>query len=170
MTLGTGETRNEKGWCREVDLDLGAICINENFLPLELGHADVILSIEWLAKLGTISTNWKNPLMQFLWNGSKVILRGDPSLERSKVTLKSMMKVIRKTRGGVLIELTSLTGEENEVTGALDMPMNIPEVLQLVTQQFARVFKMPYGLPPLRSKQHQITLKSGSNPVSVRPY
>ena len=108
--------------------------------------------------------------MQFVWNGSKVILRGDPSLERSKVTLKSMMKVIRKTRGGVLIELTSLTGEENEVTGALDMPMNIPEVLQLVTQQFARVFKMPYGLPPLRSKQHQITLKSGSNPVSVRPY
>ena len=51
----TGETRNGKGRCREAELDLGAICINGNFLPLELGHADVILGIEWLAKLGTIS-------------------------------------------------------------------------------------------------------------------
>ena len=42
--------------------------------------------------------------------------------------------------------------------------------MQLVTQQFAGVFKIPSRLPPLRSKQHQITLKSGSNPVSVRPY
>lgn len=57
VTLGTGETRNGKGQCRDVELDLGANCINENILPLELGHADVILGVKWLAKLGTISTN-----------------------------------------------------------------------------------------------------------------
>lgn len=74
VTLGTGETRLGKWSCQEVELDLGALCITENFLPLELGHSDVILGIEWLAKLGTISTNWKTPLMQFSWNGSKVIL------------------------------------------------------------------------------------------------
>ena len=65
VTLATGETRNGKERCREVEFDLGAICSNENFLPLELGHTYVILGIEWLAKLGTISTNWKNPLMSF---------------------------------------------------------------------------------------------------------
>ena len=63
-----------------------------------------------------------------------------------------MMKVIRKIGGGVLIELTSLTGEENEA--ALEMPLNIPQPLQIVTQQFAGVLKMPSGLSPLRSKQH----------------
>ena len=29
---------------------------------------------------------------------------------------------------------------------------------------------MPTGLPPILSKQHQITLKNGSNPINVRPY
>ena len=75
-----------------------------------------------------------------------------------------MMKVIRKTGEGVLIKLTSLTGEENEVTGVVDMQMNILKPLQLVTRQFAGLFKMPSRLHPLRSKQHQITL------TSVRPY
>lgn len=168
VTLGTGETRLGTGKCKDVEVDLGALCITENFLPLELGHADIILGIEWLAKLGTISTNWKTPLMQFVWKGSKVMLRGDPSLERSMITLKSMMKMIRKNGGGLLIELTSLTKVEGEAD--LEIPSNIPEPLQQVIQLYAGVFQMPPGLPPLRSKQHQITLKSGSNPVSVRPY
>lgn len=112
VTLGTGETRVGTGRCKNVEVDLGAMQICENFLPLELGHSDIILGVEWLAKLGTVSTNWKTPLMQFNWHGSKVILRGDPSLERSLVTLKSMMKVIRKSKGGILVELRSVQKEE----------------------------------------------------------
>lgn len=96
ITLGIGETRMGKGRCNDVEVDLGAVRIMENFLPLELRHSDLILGVEWLAKLGMVSTNWKVPLMQFTWQGSKVILKGDPSLERSLVTLKSMMKVIKK--------------------------------------------------------------------------
>lgn len=71
VTLGTGETRVGKGSCQNVTLDLGVVCITETFLPLELGHSDVILGIEWLAKLGTIAINWKTPMMQFQWNGCK---------------------------------------------------------------------------------------------------
>lgn len=46
VTLGTGETRMGTGHCKEVEVDLGAICITEIFLPLELGHSDIILGIE----------------------------------------------------------------------------------------------------------------------------
>ena len=106
--------------------------------------------------------------MQFIWKGRKVILCGDPSLERSMVTLKSMMKVIKKARGGLLIKLTNLQGDICEATG--DVPSNIPEPLQKVIQHYTSVFEMPTGLPPLRSQQHQITLRNGSNPVNVRPY
>lgn len=156
------------GLCKEVEVDLGAICIAENFLPLELGHADIILGIEWLANLGTISTNWKTPLMQFLWKGSKVILRGDPSLERSRVTLKSMMKVIKKVQGGLLIELARIEGHVQEADSEIEA--SIPPELQLILRQHQQVFEMPMGLPPLRTQQHHITLKQGSNPVNVRPY
>lgn len=61
-----------------------------------------------------------------------------------------------------------MAGGEPEVTGNVDMPMNVPEPLQSVTQQFASVFKMPSVLPTLCFKQHQITLKNGSDPISVR--
>ena len=93
------------------------------FLPLELGHSDVILGIEWLAKLGTISTDWKTPLMQFNWKGSKVMLRGDPSLERSLVILESIMKDIQKMGGGMLIVLASI--EQDDGDKQLELPMNI---------------------------------------------
>jgi hypothetical protein len=32
------------------------------------------------------------------------------------------------------------------------------------------VFEEPKGLPPIRSHDHQIVLKEGSQPISVRPY
>lgn len=122
-------------------LILGAIQISENYLPLELGHSDVILGIEWLSKLSNISTNWKTPLMQFMWNGSKVILRGDPKLERSMVTLKSMMKVIKKSKGGILVELTSMQGEVLEA--AKGGSTQVLEILQFVLQQYQQLFRCP---------------------------
>lgn len=51
-------------------------------------------------------------MMQFSWQGAKVVLKGDPTLERSQITLKSMMKIIRKNKGGVLVELTKLENEQ----------------------------------------------------------
>ena len=167
-TLGTGETRVGKRSYQNVILDLGVVCITETFLPLELGHSNVILVIEWLAKLGTIGNNWKTPMMQFQWKGNKVLLRGDASLERSLITLKSMMKTIKKTRGGGLVELMKIEGtkEVNKVS----IPSGVPEELNNVVEQFTTVFHMPNELPPVRSKQHHVVLKEGTNPISVRPY
>ena len=65
VTLGPGETRMGQGVCKEVELNFGAMCITENFLPLDLGHLDIILGIEWFAKLGTLATNCNTPLTQF---------------------------------------------------------------------------------------------------------
>ena len=42
ITLGTRGTRMGTGRCKEVEVDSRAICITENFLPLKLGHSDVI--------------------------------------------------------------------------------------------------------------------------------
>lgn len=47
-------------------------------------------------------------MMQSHWNGNKVILKGDSGLERSKVSLKSMMKLIRRVQGGIQVELNQV--------------------------------------------------------------
>lgn len=63
----------------------------------------------------------------------------------------------------MLIELNQYElGEPKEVEA--------PEFLKELIQEFKDVFQEPKGLPPQRLQEHQIILKEGTSPVSVRPY
>lgn len=79
-----------------------------------------------------------------------------------------MMKTIRKTGEGLLIELMAV--EQESLINTKDASKIVPKELSDLLEQYSRVFKMPLGLPPERSKQHRIVLKEGTNPISVRPY
>lgn len=46
----------------------------------------------------------------------------------------------------------------------------VPEFIAPLLEKYTQVFKMPSGLPPSRDHEHSITMKEGSNPISVRPY
>lgn len=114
VTLGNGEAIKGTGECRGVVLQLGALEIVEDFLSFSLGNSDVILGVQWLEKLGSVTTNWKLQEMKFKVGKETVILKGDPSLEHSKVSLKAMMRTIKKEGRGLLIELKQL---EPQLTG-----------------------------------------------------
>lgn len=94
VALGNGAIIRGRGVCPEVVLNLGVIEVKEKIFPLALGSTDVILGIDWLEKLSNITTNWKLQTMQFRWNGGKVVLRGEPALGRTMVSLKAMIKLI----------------------------------------------------------------------------
>ncbi|XP_056699529.1 uncharacterized protein [Spinacia oleracea] len=164
VSLGNGEAVKGTGICKQVKLKLNSqIVIEEDFLPLELGNSDVILGIQWLEKLGSVVTNWKTQTMRYQLGGSTVTLQGDPSLAKSKISLKAMLKVIRKEGGGILLEFNQL---EDSVKEGPAMPM----FLRRVIEQFSEVFDLPTGLPPSRGHEHAIVLREGSDPVGVRPY
>lgn len=74
--------------CRRVTLHLQGLLIVQDFLPSELGNSDVIFRVQWLETLGPVTTNWKTQTMQFRWKGRLVLLVGDPSLKRSRISLK----------------------------------------------------------------------------------
>lgn len=95
--------------------------------------------------------------------GATRTIRGDPSLARSKITLKAMMKVLRKEGGGILVEFNRLEGKE---VNALDQP----PFLKAVLEEYSGIFEAPRGLLPNRGNEHAIVMKEGSNPVNVRPY
>ena len=46
----------------------------------------------------------------------------------------------------------------------------VPADVQKMIDKFVDVFDWPKTLPPRRAIEHQIHLKSGMDPVNVRPY
>lgn len=92
--------------CHNVVLSLTNLTIWEKKFPFDLGHSDIILGIQWLEKLGLLTTNWKSQIMTFETGEGMMTLRGDPSLGCSLVSLKAMTRLLNKGEPGILIELT----------------------------------------------------------------
>lgn len=129
----------------------------------------LFLGVQWLEKLGTVSTNWKTQTLKLLLGGKSITLKGDPSLGRSMISLKSMLRTIRKGGEGYTIECNHLApqhiGEKIVDTAEL-----VPTFLQQVLKKHDKVFHFPKGLPPSRGQEHTIRLREGTDHVSVRPY
>lgn len=166
VSLGNGETIRGEGLCRAVCVQLegGGLEVVEDFLPLELGSADVILGVQWLEKLGVVKNNWKTQLMEFEVDGEAVILKGDPTLIRAKVSLKAMLRMLKKTGTSFWVECNRMEVDKQSPTSSP------PEFLQEIISRHQQVFATPTGLPPQRDHEHTIVLKEGCDPVSVRPY
>lgn len=106
VVLGTGGTVQTTGVCRGVLLTIAKLAIIQEFLPLPLGSADVILGVTWLETLGKIQFDFQLLEMD-LWIGDWLVhLCGDRSLVKSQISLKSMMKSFAKEDQGILIELS----------------------------------------------------------------
>ncbi|KAJ9546382.1 hypothetical protein OSB04_018925 [Centaurea solstitialis] len=162
ITLGSGIEELGRGICRGVSILLQGLDVKDDFLPIQLGNSDVILGIQWLETLGTISHNWKTQVMKFSCGG-RPTLRGDPALGRSMLSLKAMGKLIHQEGHGVLIELGTCSAVEEGVEVK-------NEELDGLLEEFENVFHMPTRLPPERGREHGIVLKEGSGTINVRPY
>ena len=100
-----------------------------------------------------------------------MIIRGDPSLTKKGVSLKSIVKSWVGEDQGFLVECQAIKGnvameelykEESELT--------VDNAISPLLRKFEDVFEWLETLPPKRGIEHHIHLKQGTNPVDVRPY
>ena len=149
VILGSGMAVKGRGICNQVELILGDWKIVDNFLPLELGGVDVILGMQWLHTLGLIEVDWRKLTLTFIQNEQKVVIKGDPSLTKARVSLKHMMKTWTPSDQGFLIKGRALEGGMMfaELYGVDEMP-TIRESIPVVLAQFDDVFYWPVKLPP----------------------
>ncbi|GJX36593.1 putative mitochondrial protein [Tanacetum coccineum] len=152
VTLGNGETTRSKGICKGLVVVFPEIQVFEDFLPLELGSTDAILGIKWLQTLGDVKMNWKLLTMKFMVGLGEVTLCGDPSLCRSKLSLKAMEKSLKANAECYLVELKELDAHKSSHQGVNTEPF------KKLLLQFEDVFNMPFGLPPTRAHEHAINL------------
>lgn len=58
-----------------------------------------------------MSANWKSQKIKFKLGNDTITLTGDTSLGRSGITLKAMLKTLKKERQGFLVEFNYLKGQ-----------------------------------------------------------
>ena len=102
VVMGTGMAVHRRGICKKVIVEMQELTIVEDFLPLNLGSTDVILRMQWLGTLGTIEVNWRNLVIKFKMEETLMILRGDPSLCKYGVSLKTLMKDLQQHGQGIM--------------------------------------------------------------------
>ncbi|KFK29574.1 hypothetical protein AALP_AA7G152200 [Arabis alpina] len=94
VLIDSGLTIQGRGICRAVELQLQGHTVVDDFLPLELGSADIILGIQFLATLGDMRCNWKLQRLCFTIHDTEVVLQGDLSASCSAVSLKALDGVL----------------------------------------------------------------------------
>lgn len=109
--MGTGTTVKGKGVCNDVELTLGEWVIVENFLPLALGGVDIVLGMQWLYTLGVTVVNWRSLTMRVNRGDNSITLKEDPSLTKTKVSLKTLMRSWEEVDQGFLVECRAITIE-----------------------------------------------------------
>ncbi|KAA0041877.1 ty3-gypsy retrotransposon protein [Cucumis melo var. makuwa] len=68
------------------------------------GGVDVVLGMQWLHSLGIIVVDWKNLMLTFIAEGKQVSIKGDPSLTKARISLKSMIKTWGEQDEDYLVE------------------------------------------------------------------
>ncbi|KAA0054180.1 transposon Tf2-1 polyprotein isoform X1 [Cucumis melo var. makuwa] len=170
VILGSGTAIKGKGACENVELLLNDWKVTAEFLPLELGGVDAILGMQWLYSLGVTKMDWKNLTMTF-HGENKAVIKGDPSLTKTQVGLKTLMKTWSDSDQGYQVKCRALEAEvllPEEAT--IEENTSAPEEVQKILTMYNEVFEWPETLPPKRTIEHQIQLKTGTDPVNVRPY
>ncbi|KAL0554647.1 hypothetical protein IC582_008573 [Cucumis melo] len=108
----------------------------------------------------------------FTCNGKSVCIKGDPSLTKTRISLKSMFKTWDNQDEGYLIECRAIEvkrDRKQQIVEKQESPWATNSI-QNVLKGFDDVFTWPEKLPPRREIEHQIHLKKGTDPINVRPY
>ena len=139
------------------------IRIVQSFLVLELGRTEVVLGVDWLAGLGNFVGNFRNMTLSWKEKGSRVLLKGDPTLCRSKSSWKAALKALKTEGEGYLV--TPMQAELVEKPND-----SLSEGVQRLLAEYEDLFQTPTGLPPPREQDHAIVLREGAPIPHIRPY
>ena len=60
VMVASGGTINYSGKCHKIKLSMGEYLLNSPMLSIPMGGVDVVLGVQWLQSLGTITFNFKN--------------------------------------------------------------------------------------------------------------
>ncbi|XP_045799541.1 uncharacterized protein LOC123893785 [Trifolium pratense] len=163
IEVGNGEKVRNNGVCEGLQFNIQGVEFKQHFFIMELSGSEMVLGMDWLASLGNIEANFSNLCLKCELDGKKYTIQGDPTMCNSQATWKTMIKALPDEGMGFYIH--TISGDATEVVEGGDR-----SEWGKVINEFATVFNMPSGLPPIREHDHAILLKPDANIPNLRPY
>ena len=154
VTIGDGSMLEGRGICNHVEVKLPELTIVADFLAFELGKIVVVLVMQWLSTTKFMGVHWPSMTMTIRIGKSKIILKGDPTLEKTECSLKTITKTWEVEDQGFLLDFKNLEIEErtpydSEIEEKGD-ESKLPMIRELLKRN-KEIFELPIELPPKRA-------------------
>jgi hypothetical protein len=163
VMIADGGTINCSGKFNKINLTMGEYVVNIPMITIPMGGVDVVLGIQWLQSLGTISFNFQELFIKFSLEGKEIELRGIIGKPNNVISSNGITKLLKKGHQGVIAQLFSLDVQTSKTSIPLD--------IQWIIDNHSKVFEdIPKGLPPTRNHDYEIHLIPGSVPPNIRLY
>ena len=141
VMVADGKTINYSGKYHSIKLTMGEYLLDSPMIAIQMGGDDVVLGVQWLQSLGTMTFNFQELFLKFFSEGREIELRGIKGKPSKVIISHGMTKLLKKGRQGIIVNLFSLDVQTSKSTIPLD--------LQKVIDNHSKVFEdMPKGLPP----------------------
>lgn len=130
---------------------IGGVSFSSTLHVLPLSTYDLTVGMDWLEAHSPMLVNWSQKWLHIPFQESSATLRGISS----SVMTNSVVQ---------MCNMLELSDKEHDIYASL------PVQVQDIIQQFAAIFELPKGMPPIRDCDNQIPLLPGARPVQMRPY
>lgn len=166
VTFANGSAAASTGQIRNALVKIGRYRDKISLRTLPLSNYDVILGSPWLAKLNP-AINWQTRTLHFSFKNETITLAPGKSTFTSNPVLLSAMQLQKHCRRGAPLGVAFVRQVQTENSGT----SLHPDRMQQLLVEFADIFpdKLPPGLPPKRTVDHEIVEEHGSKPTK-RPY
>ncbi|KAL4347374.1 hypothetical protein GQ457_17G020990 [Hibiscus cannabinus] len=162
ITVANGEKLYSNAKTNQLSWKMQGESFVHDFRVLKMGGSDMVLGVDWMGRFSPIVMDFQKMTISFKKDGQRVVLQGGKRVTNVKLISEKKMSRLTEKEPECQGELYLLNVEGEETT--------VPQELQELLSEFAKVFDEPKELPPKRSHDHAIVLKPGTNPINLRPY
>ena len=112
VEVGDGHKIRCQGVCKSLSIELQELKFTRNCYQFELGGADLVLEVEWLAGLGEVKANFEKLRLTVKWQNKKVILRANPELVKAAISMKMIKGTMMEADQGFRVEVKRVKEEK----------------------------------------------------------
>ena len=75
---------------------MGEYVLNNRMLSIPMGGVDVVIGVQWLQSLQTMTFNFQELFFNFFWEGKEIELRGNVGKPGKIISSNSMTNILKK--------------------------------------------------------------------------